>query len=127
MPNAPDFDDRGLPRDYPFDADREVAPRDLKRALDAGEPIDLIDCRGEDERAVTHLGGRLVPLPELAERFEEDLAGREGDRVVVYCRSGKRSLAFADALRRAGFRDAKSLAGGVNLWNTVVEPGRPTY
>ena len=110
-----------------FDPSREIAPRDLKAALDAGDEIDLIDCRLPREREITHIGGRLIPLQELPARFESELKGGEAKRVVVYCRSGRRSLDFVDALRRAGFQDAKSLAGGVNRWNTEVEPNGVTY
>lgn len=39
-----------------------------------------------------------------------------GTPVIVYCRSGGRSALAADALRRLGFRQPLSLAGGFQAW-----------
>ena len=36
-------------------------------------------------------------------------------------------MQFVRMLRQAGFTDAKSLAGGIALWNRDVEPGGPQY
>ena len=126
-PIRPSLDDRGLPADYPLDDVREITPRQLKAKLDAAEAVHLIDCRLPAEREVTAIEpSALVPLQQLAERFDREVAPHRDEEVVVYCRSGVRSLTFVDALRRAGFERARSLAGGINLWNSDVADG-PTY
>ena len=127
QPSIP-LDERGLPVGQPFDATREVSPREVKAMLDAQQPLLLIDCRGPDEWAITRIeGAELIPLPQVEQLYASRLAGREAEQTVVYCRSGARSLKFAAALRARGFRDVKSMAGGVLLWNRDVEPGGPQY
>ena len=124
----PPLDDRGLPSGQPFDPAREVTPRQVKAKLDRGEPVLLIDCRRPDEWEITHIeGARLIPLQELPEHFDDELAGHEDEQVVVYCRSGRRSLEFAATLARQGFTNVKSMAGGILLWNRDVNPGGPQY
>ena len=45
--------------------------------------------------------------------------------VVVYCRSGERSLTAARRLAEAGFEDVANLTGGMIAWARDVEPGLP--
>ncbi len=128
----PALDEKGLPVGDGFDPDKEVTPRQLKARLDAGEKPGedflLIDCRRPDEWEITHIdGATLVPLQELPELFDDHLAGHEDKDVVVYCRSGRRSMDFVTSLRRSGFEKARSMAGGVLLWNRDIQPGGPQY
>lgn len=132
MSQTPPLDDRGLPQGYRFDDQREVTPRELKARLDAGQQPGkdflLIDCRRPDEWEITRIdGAKLIPLQELPEHFDDELAGHEEKDVIVYCRSGRRSLEFVDSLRREGFGKARSMAGGVLLWNHDINPGGPQY
>ena len=128
MTQAQPLDDRGLPPGYLYDPAREITPREVKEKMDRGENLLLIDCRRPDEWEITRIeGARLIPLQELPEHFDDELAGQEGEEVVVYCRSGRRSLDFAQSLLRSGFRNVRSMAGGILLWNRDVNPGGPQY
>jgi adenylyltransferase/sulfurtransferase len=124
---ASGLDDRGLPPGYQFKPEWEVTPRDVKRMLDKGEKFVFIDCRLPNEYDITHIdGAKLLPLQQLAQRFNE-IKDQHGDKVVVHCKSGGRSMQFVQALRQAGFKDAKSMAGGISLWNKDINPGGPQY
>jgi adenylyltransferase/sulfurtransferase len=124
---GPALDQRGLPRDYPFDPDWEVTPREVKSMLDKQDNFVLIDCRLPNEHQITHIeGAKLIPLQVMGSRMGE-LTPHKDEKVVVHCRSGKRSLQFAQVLRRNGFTDVKSMAGGILLWNVDVNPGGPQY
>ena len=123
----PSLDAKGLPPGYAFDPTWEVTPRELKAALDKQEKFVFIDCRLPNEFAITKIeGATLLPLQQLAARFGE-LKGHEGEKVIVHCRSGGRSLQFAKMLKANGFKDVKSMAGGILLWNKDVNPGGPQY
>jgi adenylyltransferase/sulfurtransferase len=120
-------DERGLPPGYQFKADWEVTPRDVKAMLDKGEKFAFIDCRLPNEHEITNIEGtQLLPLQQLPQRMGE-LRGRENEKVVVHCKSGARSLQFALALRQNGFKDVRSMAGGILLWNKDINPGGPQY
>ncbi|MCS7034718.1 MAG: ThiF family adenylyltransferase, partial [Phycisphaerae bacterium] len=117
----------GLPPDYNFLPDWEVTPRQVKEKMDRGEPFVFIDCRLPHEAAITSIeGATLIPIQQLPQRFGE-LAGKERQEVIVYCRSGGRSLQFAQILRQNGFDNVKSMAGGILLWNRDINPGGPQY
>ncbi|MDC8785383.1 aminotransferase class V-fold PLP-dependent enzyme [Roseateles koreensis] len=64
-------------------------------------------------RAAHH---RAVPLSGLINVLPEWLALPADTPVLFYCRSGNRSAAAAQALRRLGHRQAWSLNGGLALW-----------
>jgi len=123
----PNLDARGLPPGYQFKPDWEVTPRDVKSLLDKGEKFVFIDCRLPNEYEITHIEGtQLIPLQQLPQRIGE-LRGKENEKIVVHCKSGARSLSFTQALRQNGFRDVRSMAGGILLWNKDVNPGGPQY
>jgi adenylyltransferase/sulfurtransferase len=122
-----DLDEKGLPRDYKFKPDWEVTPREVKSLLDRGENFIFVDCRLPNEHQITHIDGtKLIPLQQIGSRMSE-LSPHKDDKIVVHCRSGARSLQFTQMLRQNGFKDVKSMAGGILLWNKDINPGGPQY
>jgi adenylyltransferase/sulfurtransferase len=123
----PSLDARGLPPGYAYDPEWEVTPREVKSLLDHGDRFVFIDCRLPNEYQITNIpGAQLMPLQQIGQRIG-DLRGKEGEKVIVHCRSGGRSLQFAQILRQQGFKDVKSMAGGILHWNKDVNPGGPQY
>ncbi len=123
----PSLDAKGLPPGYKFNPAWEVTPRDVKTKLDSSEKFMFIDCRLPNEAAITAIpGAKLIPLQQLAQHMGE-LRGHESEKVIVHCRSGGRSMQFAQILRQQGFKDTWSMAGGILLWNKDVNPGGPQY
>ena len=103
----------------------EVEPQTAAEQLASGEPPYLLDVREPWEWAVSNLstrGARLIPLGELEERMGEIPTGRP---VVVYCRTGQRSLTAALRLAEAGRGPVANLRGGLVAWARSVEPGLP--
>ena len=86
-----------------------ITVAELKRKLDAGEPVYLVDVRNYDEHAYCRLPeSLLIPLPELPGRAEEVQPPPDA-LVVVYCHHGVRSLSGAAILQRAGHANVASL------------------
>ncbi len=104
----------------------QIHPTELKRMLDAGAPVLLLDVRQPEEHAFCSLPGSvLIPLGELNRRANEVDPGDA--LVVVYCHHGIRSLSGAAILQRAGFANVASLTGGIDLWSELVDPRVPRY
>jgi rhodanese-related sulfurtransferase len=102
----------------------QISPEELKRRLDAGEKLSLVDVREDWEFAAANLGGRNIPLAELADRASSlDPA----ETYVVICHHGVRSAHAVAFLRSQGFARAINLAGGIDLWSQRVDPGVPRY
>ncbi len=102
----------------------EIQVEELKRRLDAGEDLLLLDVREPHEYQICNLGGLLIPPSELPRRVHELDSSRE---IVAYCRSGPRSARAVAFLRQAGFRKARNLAGGILAWAARVDPRMPRY
>jgi len=102
----------------------EIEPKELKRKLDAGEDIFVLDVREPHEYQICHLNGYLIPLGEIARRAHELDSART---IVAHCRSGKRSAEAVDFLRKAGFRKVWNLKGGILAWSDQVDPSVPKY
>jgi len=123
----PQLDEKGLPPGYQFKPDWEVTPREVKSLMDNREDFVFVDCRMPNEHQITHIeGAKLIPLQQIGSRMSE-LAPHKSQKIIIHCRSGARSLQFAQMLRQNGFKDVKSMAGGILLWNKDINPGGPQY
>jgi molybdopterin/thiamine biosynthesis adenylyltransferase/rhodanese-related sulfurtransferase len=82
----------------------------------------LIDTREQHEWRSGHLAGAtLVPPIEVMPRIREVVPDMERT-VVVYCRSGARSLLAARQMATLGYRDVVSMAGGIIAWGAEGRP-----
>ncbi|MCK6619367.1 MAG: molybdopterin-synthase adenylyltransferase MoeB [Calditrichaceae bacterium] len=107
------------------DGSFDVTPEELKKRLDRGEEIFLLDVREPLEYRFCRLEGScLVPLNDLPGRIEELDPSRE---TVVYCHHGIRSAWAVEFLRQAGFEKVKNLAGGIEAWAQQVDRDMPRY
>lgn len=106
---------------------QEITATELKRRMDAGEDIQLIDVRQPNEYDFAKIeGARLIPLGELLNRRDEIDETKE--TTVVHCHLGGRSARAIDALRRAGFQgNLLNLKGGITAWSDEVDPTVPKY
>jgi len=103
----------------------EIGAGELKRRLDAGEPLEIIDVREPREWALCRIeGARLLPLGSLAEHVHELDPART---YVLQCRSGVRSAKALGLLHQAGFSRLLNLRGGILAWAREVDPTMPTY
>jgi adenylyltransferase/sulfurtransferase len=101
----------------------ELEPARVLRLLGGDAPPTLVDVRERWEWQVGSLGSRgalLVPLAELPGRMAEIPRDRA---VVLYCRSGQRSLTAARRLLEAGYAEVYNLQGGLLAWARDVDPG----
>jgi rhodanese-related sulfurtransferase len=104
----------------------QIQPTEVKRLLDSGEPLVLLDVRQPEENAICAIPGSvLIPLGELHARVGE--IPPTDDLVVVYCHHGIRSLSGAAMLASAGFPNVASMTGGIDRWSEVVDPAVPRY
>lgn len=88
---------------------------DQLRLLIKNEQIFLLDVREVFEHTSQNIpGSTLIPLGELQERMGELEKYRE-EEIVVYCRSGSRSMSACKFLKTQGF-NVVNLSGGMLRW-----------
>lgn len=94
----------------------QITVEQLKSRLDAGEKINLIDCREPHEYADFNIGGRLIPLGQIQTMQIDDIEDLKEEEIVVHCRSGQRSTMACLFLDTLGFKDTKNVSGGILAW-----------
>ncbi len=102
----------------------DIQVEELKRRLDAGENIYVLDVREPHEYQICNIGGHLIPLGDLPKRVSELDSSQE---IVAHCRSGARSAKAVDFLKQAGFRKVHNLTGGILEWADRIDPKMPKY
>lgn len=103
----------------------ELAPLEVKRQLDAGEPLRLLDVRESWERAIASLPGSLhIPMGEIPARWRELDPNAQ---IVVLCKAGSRSLRVAQFLSGQGLAKVANLSGGIDAWTRDVDPSLASY
>jgi sulfur-carrier protein adenylyltransferase/sulfurtransferase len=117
-------DDREMPIQEEGKRDFEISVEELKRRMDNGERVALLDVREPHEHKICNLGGQLVPLREL-EQKKSGLDARH--ELVVYCHHGIRSHAAVMMLKRSGFQHVKNLVGGIDAWARQIDTAMPRY
>jgi len=108
----------------PVDNAIEITPLDLKRRMDAGDTLLILDVREPQEYQINRIEGSvLIPLGEVPRRYAELDVEVE---IIAQCKSGARSGKAADFLRSKGFR-VKNLTGGILRWIDEVDKTQPKY
>lgn len=88
--------------------------QDLLTQSSAKDKPFLLDVRGKDEAKQGYIPGvKVVPLNELPRRMGEIPKNR---KVVVICRSGRRSGMACSQLMQAGYPDVLNMSGGMIAW-----------
>ena len=109
---------------------KEIQPWDLRKLLDAGRELILLDVREPAEYSMLRIPGSInAPRGVLEQSCEWDydetvpeLAAGRSKEIVVVCRSGKRSVLAADIMQQMGYGQVVSLRTGVRGWNDFEQP-----
>lgn len=106
----------------------EIHPQEVKRQIDAGEKIKLIDVREPQEHQICRIAGaELIPMgavPQHLTRLEDEA---EEAKLVVLCHHGMRSLNVVAWLRDKGVANCVSMSGGIDAWSLLVDSQVPRY
>ncbi len=97
--------------------------RDIKKKLDAGEKMIVVDTREDNEWARGHIPNAVHLGKGVIERDIEKAIPDKETTVVLYCGGGYRSALAADNLQKMGYRNVISMDGG---WRGWTEAGFPT-
>jgi len=106
----------------------EIGALEMKRKLQLGEDIRLIDVREPHEHAICRIdGAELIPMRSITHELASLQAKAAEATLVFYCHHGQRSLQVASWLRQRGVAACQSLQGGIDRWAASVDPGVRRY
>jgi rhodanese-related sulfurtransferase len=95
----------------------------IKKRLDAGEKLILVDTREDLEWAQGHLPGAIHLGKGVIERDIEQTIPDHSAPIVLYCGGGFRSAIAAENLQKMGYTNVISMDGG---WKGWIAAGFPT-
>lgn len=103
----------------------EITVQQLQNWQDKGEDFQLIDVREPHEYEIANINGELIPLNHVTENANRIASDK---RVVIHCRSGKRS---EDAIKKLkdefGFDNLYNLKGGILAYANEIDHSLATY
>jgi rhodanese-related sulfurtransferase len=102
---------------------RETNVQEVKKRMDTGEKLTLLDVREDNEWQKGHLPGAIHLGRGIIERDIEARVPDKNAELILYCGGGFRSALAADNLQKMGYKNAISMDGGWRGWN---EAGYPT-
>ncbi|HWT64684.1 MAG TPA: molybdopterin-synthase adenylyltransferase MoeB [Terracidiphilus sp.] len=102
----------------------QLSVQELKKRIDAGEDVFILDVREPFEYQIANIGGKLIPQNDVPARLNEIDRERE---IVVQCKSGGRSQKIAEYLQQAGYKKVVNLAGGILAWADQIDPAAKKY
>jgi rhodanese-related sulfurtransferase len=106
----------------------EVMPAEVRRRMDAGEKLHLIDVREPEEYAIAHIeGSELIPMKTVPIQLQSLDEKAEDAILIVFCHHGMRSANVVNWLRGQGVSNAQSMAGGIDLWSVEIDSSVPRY
>jgi adenylyltransferase/sulfurtransferase len=110
-------------------AELEITANEVKQKLDRSENFTLIDVREPSEYEICRIDGSvLIPLGKIEAMKPKNLNGLSPhDEIILHCKAGVRSLKAVKALKRIGFENVKSMAGGIETWSEKIDPSIPSY
>jgi len=100
----------------------DITAQDLKERIDRGDSLILIDVREPYEHTEYNIGGQLASLQTSLPYKIMELAGKENQEIIVYCRSGNRSGIAKQMFIKAGFNNVRNLLGGMLYWRELFGP-----
>jgi sulfur-carrier protein adenylyltransferase/sulfurtransferase len=104
---------------------KEVTVQELQKMKESGEDFQLIDVREPYEYDICNLDGELIPMSEIPNNVDRIAKDK---KVVIHCRSGKRS---GDMLlwleKNHNLPNLYNLKGGILAWAKEIDQEMPTY
>lgn len=95
---------------------KEADFREIKKRLDAGEKMIVVDTREDNEWAKGHIPGAVHLGKGVIERDVETTIPDKNATLVLYCGGGFRSALAADNLQKMGYKNVISMDGGWRAW-----------
>ncbi len=102
----------------------QISPKEVAEALKGKEVVKLLDVRLKPEWDLAHIEGASLVTEDLA---REIMTWPRETAMVFYCHTGRRSMDAASYFAGHGFKNVKSMTGGIDAWSQEVDTNVPRY
>ncbi|HXX67168.1 MAG TPA: molybdopterin-synthase adenylyltransferase MoeB [Polyangiaceae bacterium] len=101
---------------------KQISLEELRRRMDAGEKLTLVDVREKDEWRAGYIPGAVsLPRGFLEIQVEQKLPDKNA-RIVAYCAGGTRSALAAATLQELGYTNVETANPGFVRWRDLGFP-----
>lgn len=104
---------------------KEITVQELQKLKEEGADFQLIDVREPYEYDICNIEGELIPMSEIPNNVDKIATDK---KVIIHCRSGKRS---GDMLlwleKNHNLDNLYNLKGGILAWAREIDPEMPVY
>ena len=103
----------------------EITVKELKALIDSESEFQLIDVREEFEYNIANIDAELIPMKTIPQNIDKI---HKDKKVVIHCRSGKRSADIIEYLQEFHhFDNLYNLKGGILAWSDEVDSSVQKY
>src|SRR5438045_1034582 len=99
----------------------EISPADAAAKKSSGRAV-IVDVREKDEWDEEHIPGAVHLSRGTLELDIEDEIQDPNAMIICHCGGGGRSALAAESLQRMGYKNVRSMAGGLKAWKTAGLP-----
>jgi len=98
-----------------------ISPKQAQVLIEKDQNVTLLDVRTIEEFKEGHIrGATLIPVSKLEASLDK-LKNAKSTQIIVYCRSGSRSVAASRILESHGFTPLNVKTGMIGLLGTDLE------
>ncbi len=97
-----------------------ITVEELKKRIDAGEQLHIIDVREPWEYTEFNIGGKLIPLGKITGMQTEELDDLKDEELIIHCKAGSRSAQACMVLEQLGFTNVVNVTGGMMAWQKMT-------
>ena len=99
----------------------EISPQDAAAKLSSGNAI-VVDVRDKEEWDEEHIPGATHMSRGTIELDIEEKVPDPNVMIICHCGGGGRSALAAETLQKMGYKNVRSMAGGLKGWKTAGLP-----
>lgn len=90
--------------------------KEVKELLEKNKNITLLDVRTSEEFKTGHIANSTLFPVDTIQQKAETIVKDKNTKLVVYCRTGKRSKKAAETLKSLGYNNIINMEGGITAW-----------
>ena len=103
------------------DTFQQISQEEAKTIMSTNQNAVVLDVRTQEEYDSGHIKGAvLLPVDAITEETAREVIPAKDTQVLVYCRSGNRSVTASKALAQLGYTEVYEF-GGINTWPYETE------
>ena len=99
----------------------EISPTDAEAKSKSGQAL-IVDVREKDEWDEGHILDAIHMSRGTIELDIEEKVPDTNAMIICHCGGGGRSALAAESLQKMGYKNVRSMAGGLKAWNAAGFP-----